>query len=367
MMFLSDPSRENYDNYELIKKYDKSGGTCSNIKSKIKSHPVIFASIIIGIIILIIIISVAIILSNSSKNKKEDNDDDGEYTFNISEKSKKEVLNIYNNIGSNDDNDLTTFCNYLSSQSSNLNDEQKVYLAYYWIAKNIKYDYEGLDSDTVIYDPDKFFPSKKTVCSGYARLFRRLLTSMNYDKEKIKNIQGYAKGASYSVYKDPEANHEWNAVDINGHWCLIDTTWDADKNTDQFYYLCTRPSCFVRDHLPAKTEYQFIDNPITLEEFHNMAWTNGRFCYFKGQIIEDKSFYKVCGKGQFFVKYKVDFDTKLTINPVNGVSLDIKPINSGFQVDFSVDKEGEFELSMFLLNYDLNYEFIGKTNLKCQK
>lgn len=40
----------------------------------------------------------------------------------------------------------------------------------------------------------------------------------------------------------------FNAVEINGKWCLIDTAWDA--NTISEYYLCTPPKCLVRNHFP---------------------------------------------------------------------------------------------------------------------
>ena len=125
---------------------------------------------------------------------------------------------------------MEVFHEYLSQKSINLKDEQKVYLVYYWITKNIIYDHEGLKAGTVKYFPEHAFPIRKAICSVYAGLFRDLLLSMNYPESKILNIGGYSKGASYSSFKNPQADHEWNAVEINGKWCLIDTTWDAPFN-----------------------------------------------------------------------------------------------------------------------------------------
>ena len=372
MIFYSDQNRSN-NNFKYNRNYNDNNkeGKCSKVtqcfsdtKSKIlsfmKAHPFIFFGIIAGIIIvIIIIIVVAVVVSKSSKDKEK------EYVFSLSEKSLKEVNNIYNNIGNNDKGTLVKFCEYLESKASNLNEAQKVYLAYSWITNNIKYDHEGLAANKVIYDPDKFFSIRKTVCSGYSWLFRRLLVAMKYDETKIKNIQGYSKGAGYSVYNNPVSNHEWNAVNIDGHWCSVDTTWDV--NNTKFYYLCTRPQCFVRDHLPDNEENQFLSNPISLTTFHNYAWTTGRFCDFKGEINEDKSIYNVCGRGKFTVKYNVDYETKLHINRVDGVSFKITPISSGYQIDFYVNKAGKFELIMFLANEDLHYEHIGYVNIKCDK
>ena len=136
-------------------------------------------------------------------------------------------MEVYNNIGDNADGTLAEFCEYLSKEASDLKEDQKVNLAYKWITENIKYDTEGVKAGTEERDPDKFFKSRKTVCSGYAHLMYKLLVSMNYDKDNIKNITGYAKGEGYSVYEVPKVSHEWNAIKIDGKWCLIDATWDA--------------------------------------------------------------------------------------------------------------------------------------------
>jgi hypothetical protein len=96
---------------------------------------------------------------------------------------------------------LTQFCEYLSQNSLNLKEEQKVYLAYYWVTKNIVYDHNGRLNNNAQTNPDAFFQSRKTVCSGYSRLFRNLLLCMDYPESKIKNISGYAKGSEYSLFK----------------------------------------------------------------------------------------------------------------------------------------------------------------------
>ena len=218
-------------------------------------------------------------------------------------------MKVYNNIGKNDKGTLAQFCQYLSSESSGLNENQKVNLAYKWITENIKYDHEGLEAGTQITDPDKFFKSRKTVCSGYARLLRRLLESMDYNPDNIKNIIGYAKGAGYSVYEEPESNHEWNAIKMNGKWCLFDAIWDEGET--YYEYFCPNPNCFVRNHLPENPEEQFLDKPLDLETFHGLAWTTGGFCQFDATIVEDKSYYNQCN-GKFTLTIGNDNDKVLT-------------------------------------------------------
>jgi hypothetical protein len=237
-------------------------------------------------------------------------------------------------------------------------------LAYKWITENIKYDTEGVAAGTEVRDPDKFFESRKTVCTGYAHLLYRLLTAMNYNQDNIKNITGYAKGSGYSIYEEPKVDHEWNAINIDGKWCLVDATWDAGKNETDYVYFCTRPECFVRDHLPSNDKDQFLDTPIDLNTFHNYVWTSGAFCQFNAKIVEDKSFYNQCS-GKFTLTYNIDYDTELHINKNDDVTFEMKKINNGYEVNYSAKGKGNFELVMFLIDENMNGPHIGTIYIKC--
>jgi len=128
---------------------------------------------------------------------------------------------------------------------------------------------------------------------------------MNYTESKIKNIEGYSKGQGYSPFQTPISNHEWNTVEIKGKWCLIDTTWDAQKTSE--YYLCTPPKCFVRDHLPlSDNSLQFLENPISLETFHQIVLTKEGFCEYNVEIIEDKAINNFCGREKLIKKYNLN-------------------------------------------------------------
>ena len=269
-------------------------------------------------------------------------------------------MEIYNGIGNKDKGTFEQFCEYLSEKGSNLKEEQKVYLSYYWIKNNIVYDTQGRDSGTAVYDPPGVFNKRKTVCSGYSRLFKELLIAMNYTESKIKNIEGYSKGESYSPFNPPESNHEWNAVEINGKWCLIDTTWDAQKTSE--YYLCTPPKCFVRDHLPlSDNSLQFLENPISLETFHQSVLTKEGFCKYNVEIIEDKAVNNFCGRGKITIKYNLNQENArayLTISPLSGEKYPenfVNNIENGFEVDISVNEAGKSEF--FVL---LNNSYIGE-------
>ena len=87
-----------------------------------------------------IIIVLCVILTKEEKANEEEEIEERPI-FPLEESSKLEVMKIYNNIGDNDKSTLEVFHEYLSQKSTNLKDEQKVYLAYHWITNNIKYDH----------------------------------------------------------------------------------------------------------------------------------------------------------------------------------------------------------------------------------
>lgn len=359
----------NTKNYYSNNSNTESDSCFTKIKSYISQHFKLFLLILSGIIILIVIIVVLCVVLTKKSKKDEEIEFEEVKIFPLEESSKSEVMEIYNNIGSNDKSTLDKFSSYLSSKASNLKEEQKVYLAYYWIIQNIKYDYAGLEANTVSYDAPNIFLKRTTVCSGYSELFQKLLLDMNYTRTKIKFIQGYSKGAGYSEFTPPISNHEWNAVEINGKWCLIDTTWDAGSKSE--YYLCTPPKCFVRDHLPDKyfnISYQFLDNPLNVEQFHERIHTREGYCKYNLEIIEDKAIQNMCGRGKVTIKYKNDLDDNdmsLTVSSYNSEKFPaffVNRINKGFEVDLSINQKGIS--CVYLL---INYASIGPIYFNCTK
>ena len=179
---------------EEIDQSPKSGvkSYLSKIKSFIKNHPYL-------LIIIVVVIVLCLVLTK--KDVKEEKEEEKEIPiFPLAENIKSEVMEIYNGIGYKDKGTFEEFCEYLSEKGSNLKEEQKVYLSYYWIKNNIKYDHIGLKEKTYVNDPEDVFYERKTVCLGYSRIFKELLKAMNYAESKIKEIHGYAKGSGYSPF-----------------------------------------------------------------------------------------------------------------------------------------------------------------------
>jgi hypothetical protein len=144
---------------------------------------------------------------------------------------------------------------------------------YYWIAKNIQYDYEGYKTDywkkypsnlAILADTYKF---RKGVCSGYSHLFKYMLTKAKIECEVI---DGYARvGLETVIVAEP--NHAWNAVKLNNKWYLFDVTWAFDTSTnkvDEFWFK-TPPNLFILSHYPEQPNWTLLDENVNLPDFKN--------------------------------------------------------------------------------------------------
>src|SRR4051812_11716769 len=70
-----------------------------------------------------------------------------------------------------------------------------VQLVYYWISLNIEYDTEAYKNNTIDdVSAETTFLNKKSVCAGYANLFKEICNNL---KLKCEVINGYSKGYNY--------------------------------------------------------------------------------------------------------------------------------------------------------------------------
>lgn len=192
----------------------------NKLKSFIKAKPILFTLIVVGSLA-IVTTAIAVPVALATKNKEDSKDDiiinssqddDSEEIYNnivyINNKkdfdfssSSNKIEASYNNIGDNA-NSLDNFCTYLNGIASTLDEQDKVYFIYKWVAENIEYDYENYKAKkSVDCIPANVLTNRKTVCSGYARLFTHLLKCLNYDEAKIINIIGHSKGLSFNIKK----------------------------------------------------------------------------------------------------------------------------------------------------------------------
>ncbi len=151
-----------------------------------------------------------------------------------------------------------------------------------WICDNISYDTGMYFSGRVSkQDYESVLKCKKAVCSGYTNLMNEMCRLAGI--ESI-GISGYSKGFGYRGKLGNQPDHAWNAINVNGKWKLIDVTWDAgyvDFKTYVKHYsdewFCLESKYFIYSHLPEKEEYQYLDNPISGEQFVKDLYIAGKF------------------------------------------------------------------------------------------
>jgi hypothetical protein len=158
-------------------------------------------------------------------------------------------------------------------------DEERARAIYRWITANIDYDVEGFTNGLIAAGgrgrtPEEVLAGRRGVCSEYSALFDRLCQLSGLEAVVIS---GFGKGSGYSVGSDiPESiNHAWNAVKIDGHWKLVDSTWGAGyldpsggfiKKFEEFYFLAP-PEDLIWTHLPEDPAWQLLDPTVSREEF----------------------------------------------------------------------------------------------------
>lgn len=153
------------------------------------------------------------------------------------------------------------------------NDLERVRAIYRWVTENISYDVQGYRTGNYgDLSPEGVLTSGSAVCSGYAVLFAQLANEAGIE---VVEISGWAKGISYEVGEpiSGQTNHAWNAVQIDGGWYFIESTWGAGyvdgsrfiRRFEEHYFL-TPPEQFVYEHLPDNPDWQLLETPISKAE-----------------------------------------------------------------------------------------------------
>ncbi|HHJ09437.1 MAG TPA: hypothetical protein ENK25_00910 [Bacteroidetes bacterium] len=216
---------------------------------------------------------------------------------------------------------------------------EKARAIYDWIAYNISYDtkkYFSQDMYTTpyyvhslikieksyfieapyrIYMAEEAMYTKKTLCEGYASLYKRLadLTGL-----ECVIIPGYAKMLPEDIGRKPASvNHTWNAVKTDGQWQLLDVTWgagklDYDKNifirdfSDAYFFV--PPERFFLQHCPKSLKWSFTDK--TMEDFIALPFFYREYISWGIDIIEPE-------KGLFYTSEKIRIKFRIKNFPKN--------------------------------------------------
>lgn len=153
-------------------------------------------------------------------------------------------------------------------------DVDKARAIFRWLTHNVEYDIASYRAGTAAaQSTEQVLDTGKAMCSGYSTLFEALARLAGLD---VVSINGYAKGFDYRPGDAVgAANHDWNAVRLQGRWQLIDATWGAggvDENGAyrrrfQAHYFLPDPAQLAFSHWPEQPQWRLLDASASAAEF----------------------------------------------------------------------------------------------------
>lgn len=233
---------------------------------------------------------------------------------------------------------LKSLAKYLSLRANN--DTEKARLVFSWVAHHIRYD--DVAYNTKHYSDEKpatVLKRRLAVCAGFSALFESLAKEIGLE---VQVISGYAKGYGNERHV-AKINHDWNAVQIDGEWKLIDVTWGngfgretvrglkSEKKFDDFWFF-TPPEQFVFSHLPESRRWQLIRKELSLREFNMLPKLDNRLFELG---FDSKSILEAArgGAKEFVETYKKKYPFKIIEGPF------VSPLIRGKQYTFTITSE----------------------------
>ncbi len=244
---------------------------------------------------------------------------------------------------------------------------EKARAIFYWIAKNIQYDYKGLETDYWKFYPSDYsiafgtYIQRKGVCGGYSYLFKFMCNEIGIESVVI---DGYSRNEiSQAGLPIEEIDHSWNAVKINGKWGLIDVTWanssGEGKNINNYYFL-TPPKEFVANHLPLDDKWQLLESAISKDEFDTYPYLSSM--YFKlgfdknypknGLLISNDGTFiiTIVAPGHYSLNVKI-YDSQNTEWIQPGLSIDEKS-NDKALIKIELENQGHYLVKVSALSFN---------------
>lgn len=152
-------------------------------------------------------------------------------------------------------------------------DGDKIRAVFYWTASNISYDVENMFAVNFNESKEdkinKALKNRKGVCINYAEVFNDIANKVGIESVVI---EGYTKQNGFTDY----ISHAWCGAKIEGKWFVFDPTWGSGSiSGGKFikkinnYYFKADPSKIITSHMPFDYLWQFLNYPITNQEFYN--------------------------------------------------------------------------------------------------
>jgi len=191
--------------------------------------------------------------------------------------AQKSAVNEFSNIDKKalqlPDSLAKTTTDIASFITSNFNtDRDKSRAIFIWVASNIQYDIDNMFAinfyETKEDKITKPLKTRKGICENYAALFTDICLKSGL---KAYVIEGYTKQNGFTDY----IPHAWSAALVDSSWFLFDPTWGSGYvNGGKFFkkinntYYKANPSVLIKSHIPFDYLWQFLNYPITNQEFY---------------------------------------------------------------------------------------------------
>jgi hypothetical protein len=118
-------------------------------------------------------------------------------------------------------------------------DADRVKAIHDWVKNNISYDQSFLTNGSpTALDSLSVIKAGTGICYGYSELFAALARASGIPTKMVNGTVVDSAGKQWP-------SHEWNEVQVDGHWQNVDTTWDRAFGTK---YLYITPDMFSKDH-----------------------------------------------------------------------------------------------------------------------
>lgn len=193
-------------------------------------------------------------------------------------------------------------------------DTEKARAAFFWLAKNIRYNLRAYYSPKQRYYSFRYsseaekaqklqkakdkiinatFRNKTGVCEEYAQSFKKICDLLGIE---AKVLTGYVRNNSREIGKIAKStNHAWNAVKLDGKWIVLDATWAAGferngKWIRQFngYYFNIPTHKIFKTHFPDDQLWVLRFGRISLKEFYNQPIYKDAFLNSKTELLSPK-------------------------------------------------------------------------------
>ena len=193
---------------------------------------------------------------------------------------------------------------------------------------------KGKESDYNIYNPYGVMVKNSAVCEGYSRTMQLLLNGLGV------NCIGVMGGSHNEL-------HMWNAVEIDGSWYYVDSTWDdVEKAFMRYNYFNISTEQLEKDHDFSPLFTEMTDSEICGDK--EISASSMNIFIPKCNEVKYNYYYKECPHFYSFDDYSDIEDAVLNAAE-----------NSKEYIHIYIDKSLGFDDTVDLLFYSDPYYFFG--------